>query len=395
VVYLNINVINRITPDILISKIVHEYTHLIQFNYDPYEDRWLNEGLALWSEYITGAVTKEELRIYLKEYLEAPAGTISLTYFTESIASYGASLSFIDYLNSSYGYEKIEVLIKSDWISYIGLHEIYGKELNELIQEWGKMLYRKANALNFSLNDSDHLIPDKLPSGLKTITANSPIIYYLPSHTQGLLDINLYTTADIEGDLMILGLTNTNKWVTKTYNTIQRQSIVTIPRLGDFQELIVLILFSLNDGSGLYSTLQSNIPIQSYYIEYDWISEFDWRFNIPKNIESRILLEKIQTPKELNSRLIDTAIIEIMIKNEGQWIKIDTVDYTVEGFEIQFSEKGEYYLVIILPDNSTGISNIFMVYLDRKQGDLTNRSLILIILVLVSLVKIKKNRLDF
>lgn len=53
ILYLDTNP-GAVNPDALLATAAHEYQHLIQYRYDGYEERFVNEGLSEWAERLNG-----------------------------------------------------------------------------------------------------------------------------------------------------------------------------------------------------------------------------------------------------------------------------------------------------------------------------------------------------
>ncbi len=87
-----------------VGTIAHEFQHLIHFGHDDDEDTWLDEGASVFSEYLIG---DDPLSGTYGNYFRSDPD-VSLTYWDGSgstmvFANYGASYSFMFYLEEKYG----------------------------------------------------------------------------------------------------------------------------------------------------------------------------------------------------------------------------------------------------------------------------------------------------
>ncbi len=98
------------------STLIHEYFHLVHYNYIHNEDLWLEEGLAVFTEYLAG------LNTGYQSYLRDGSGNgyfnnafdLSLTYFEKKLENYGQSFLLILYLYEKFGLDFIKSLIRSN-----------------------------------------------------------------------------------------------------------------------------------------------------------------------------------------------------------------------------------------------------------------------------------------
>lgn len=95
--------------------LAHEYFHLIHYKYNPYEDVWLEEGLAVFAEHLAGFKSG-----YLS-YLQDGSGNgyflhaydESLTYFGQTLEHYGASFLFVLYFYDRFGLTFIKDIVQT------------------------------------------------------------------------------------------------------------------------------------------------------------------------------------------------------------------------------------------------------------------------------------------
>jgi hypothetical protein len=98
--------------------VAHEYFHLIHYNYNPDEDLWLEEGLAVFAEHLSGY--QNGYLFYLQENSNGyflHAFDHSLTYFSiepsEALDYYGHAFLFVLYFYQRFGLDLIKNVIKS------------------------------------------------------------------------------------------------------------------------------------------------------------------------------------------------------------------------------------------------------------------------------------------
>ncbi|NWF56704.1 MAG: hypothetical protein HXY45_18125 [Syntrophaceae bacterium] len=80
------------------GTLAHEFQHFIHYNYDPYEESWLEEGLSGLARYVCGYGHQVS---HVSAFAATP--TTSLTRWKDDLASYGATYLFMLYLSEKYG----------------------------------------------------------------------------------------------------------------------------------------------------------------------------------------------------------------------------------------------------------------------------------------------------
>ncbi len=80
------------------GTLAHEFQHFIHFSYDPFEETWVNEGLAGLARFVCGYGHRTS-------HVEAFATTpnTSLINWQDNLANYGATYLFMLYLAEHYG----------------------------------------------------------------------------------------------------------------------------------------------------------------------------------------------------------------------------------------------------------------------------------------------------
>jgi hypothetical protein len=80
------------------GTLAHEFQHFIHFNYDPFEESWVNEGLSGLARYVCGYGHQIS---HVTAFSQVP--TTSLTFWQGELANYGATYLFMLYLSEKYG----------------------------------------------------------------------------------------------------------------------------------------------------------------------------------------------------------------------------------------------------------------------------------------------------
>lgn len=80
------------------GTLAHEFQHFIHFNYDPFEETWVEEGLSGLARYVCGYGHQTS---HVTAFSQVP--TTSLTFWQDNLANYGATYLFMLYLSEKYG----------------------------------------------------------------------------------------------------------------------------------------------------------------------------------------------------------------------------------------------------------------------------------------------------
>ena len=80
------------------GTLAHEFQHFIHFNYDPFEETWVEEGLSGLARYVCGYGHQTS---HVTAFSQVP--NTSLTNWQDDLANYGATYLFILYLAEKYG----------------------------------------------------------------------------------------------------------------------------------------------------------------------------------------------------------------------------------------------------------------------------------------------------
>jgi hypothetical protein len=80
------------------GTLAHEFQHFIHYNYDPFEESWVEEGLSGLARFVCGYGHQSS---HVSAFSQVPA--TSLTFWQSELANYGATYLFMLYLSEKYG----------------------------------------------------------------------------------------------------------------------------------------------------------------------------------------------------------------------------------------------------------------------------------------------------
>lgn len=105
--------VNRVGPDgsrpyLYESVFAHEYQHLLHDDYDNDEESWINEGLSMFSEYLTGYVVNEDNYTTFQENPENSLVVWEDQGGREIVADYGMVFLYQMYQYEKFGKEFIQ-----------------------------------------------------------------------------------------------------------------------------------------------------------------------------------------------------------------------------------------------------------------------------------------------
>jgi hypothetical protein len=133
-----------------LATLAHEFQHLIQFNMDDSENVWLDEGLSMFAEKLTGH--DNTISDYINNFNGFGSNIdISLTYWQyEDLDHYGASYLFLLYLSDRFGTNIVSQIsndvVKTGMDSIEDILKSYDSQLRlrEIFQDW---------AISLAIND--------------------------------------------------------------------------------------------------------------------------------------------------------------------------------------------------------------------------------------------------
>lgn len=141
-VYMMLNE-NPLDSEQYYATLAHEFQHLIQFNRDGNEYRWMDEGLSQLAEHLIGVVDNEVNHFNVEQFMSdtnIPLNSWSLDYEEQS-AYYGAGYLFAVYLYERFGSEFIKALTQNAHDGLAGVYDTLQQTgqtttLNELMIDW-------------------------------------------------------------------------------------------------------------------------------------------------------------------------------------------------------------------------------------------------------------------
>lgn len=116
------------------GTLAHEFLHLIHYSHDPYEETWVNEGLAGLALLLCGY---GHPTYHINAFAQAPS--TSLVAWEDRNANYGASYLFILYLYERYGVVPIRDIVSSTTVGIAGINSAlapYGTNMNAVFRNW-------------------------------------------------------------------------------------------------------------------------------------------------------------------------------------------------------------------------------------------------------------------
>ena len=183
----------------------HEYQHLLEFWASPGELNWINEGLSDYAITVTGygfparSIFETGYEGHIQTFLgwralQTPANQIpqpkggaenSLTLWDdqgglETLADYGASWTFMEFIAGRYGTRFMTDLHNEDGNGITGLQAVLDKYLTgdkamQVIHDWAAMV-----ALDKAIDDGAKLLGFLRESRYQTKTLNSSIYWENP-----------------------------------------------------------------------------------------------------------------------------------------------------------------------------------------------------------------------
>ena len=149
----------------LLAAFAHEFQHLINFNHDPYEHRWVDEGL---SELAVDLVGYNVTGWWQNLYLLRPDNSLFLWDYDneadQNRADYGASYLFFRYLADRYGHDFLSILVSNPRLGAKGVQSslnIEGQssiEFFSLFHDWVMSLHLNDKMTPYSISTTDKRI---------------------------------------------------------------------------------------------------------------------------------------------------------------------------------------------------------------------------------------------
>ena len=193
--YMNLNALPVGAPNYL-GTLAHELQHLLHWSGDPNDEGWVNEGL---SEVARGLAGYEFS--YIGFFLASPSTTLTTWPASgSSIASYGGSTLFFEYLAQRYGgHESLGELVKRPEDGMEGVTSYlqsmgYSEEFHDVFKDWLVANYLDA----LEIDDYVYKDLDVSISPGRTITGPGSLAVTTPQYAGEYIEIRLP-----EGDAMV------------------------------------------------------------------------------------------------------------------------------------------------------------------------------------------------
>lgn len=134
---------NRLGGEQYYATLAHEFQHLIQFNRDGNEYRWMDEGMSQLAEHLIGVVDNNVNHFNVEMFMtdtNRPLNVWTIDY-DEQAAYYGAGYLFTVYLYERFGSEFIKALTQNPHDGLAGVYDTLiqtgqNTTLNELMLDW-------------------------------------------------------------------------------------------------------------------------------------------------------------------------------------------------------------------------------------------------------------------
>ncbi len=127
-----------------LSVIAHEFQHLIQYNNDGNEERWLDEGLAQLAEHLNGFNPRYIASSNLREFLSSPNFQLNSWPYrldTDPGVNYAVGYIWSVYLYQRFGTPFIQHLARSPYKGLASVEEALralktGRTLDQVFSDW-------------------------------------------------------------------------------------------------------------------------------------------------------------------------------------------------------------------------------------------------------------------
>ncbi len=332
------NNVNALAP-----TLAHEYFHLIHYNYNTNEDLWLEEGLAVFAENLAGYKSG-----YIS-YLEDTQGYFlhafdeSLTYFRETLESYGESFLFVLYLNQRLGLDfirdivhftnrsgidaiKYELSVKDSSLSF---NQVYSDwVITNVINDQTSKTYSYEN-FSYNISSSQYNLDNKLKI-VPTQFTNQILPYWSNQfYTLPKSDLEPYLVTffpdlpnnDSQYQLTVVTMNNENYQFTKEPLINDQSGSFMVQYENNSQNLLKLLIISSLTGT---SSGGNQIEDSQMFITY-----FS-RYNLYLNFFSYRLDFKLDNPGSFYpsySFILETPNGQILQNNEISLAKINIYNW--------------------------------------------------------------------
>ena len=173
-----------------LGTLAHEYFHFVHHSYDPFEETWVDEGLAGLARFVCGYGHRES---HVSAFAEAP-GT-SLTFWQDNLENYGATYLFMLFLNEHYGGSTTtKSIVSNPGIGIDGINSALSQSgqsvtVNDIFKNWVVANYLNNSSIGggaYAYTDSFSGIPSS-PGNFQNTDSKSTY----PASGNG--DVDLYS----------------------------------------------------------------------------------------------------------------------------------------------------------------------------------------------------------
>ena len=222
------------------ATLVHEFQHMIQFNVDGNEYRWMNEGLSQLAEHLSGYSDDPINAENMTSYLSNPNHAIDRwSYSGGQAAYYGGGYLVNVYLYDRFGIEFIQELTQNQQDGLAGIQntlELTGQDVSvdEVMRDWWIANYLD----NPYVSEGDYyyqtLDMPQLPATVQVSWLDGSVEHLGLLHQYGAdyLEVNVEGTytLDFSGDgetPLVLTGTHSDDWMWWSYNSTATATALT------------------------------------------------------------------------------------------------------------------------------------------------------------------------
>lgn len=410
--------------------LAHEYFHLIHYKYNPNEKLWLEEGLAVFAENLAGF--KSGYISYLQDSNQngyfLHAYDHSLTYFSQSLESYGQSFLFVQYLYQRFGLNFIRNIVQTNMsglnaIKYqieqlhtnITFDQVYSDwMITNLVNDQTNRTYSYRN-FTFRISQSEYdvnsklsIVPDEFDNHRLSFWSNE--FFTLPQNGENpylitFLPQILANTSTYQ--LTVVTFHNQTSWNYEKIPLVDQKSGSFMVKYNSINDKKVLIISSLvGDSSGDNSIPQDQVLADYSTGYYLYAKPFTYKpvFE-PLNTSSYYPSYNVNiyslTNQKLNDSVITSVNMNVYIWNSKSYSPVLTSTLTydkqnqnwiIDGKIFQKLANNQYYFTLVLQTtNKTTVMGLTFLLENQNSnffGQLSNESFIAVGIVVVVAIPI-------
>ena len=252
------------------STLAHEFQHMIHWYHDADEESWVNEGCAVYAEYINGyGHPTSDITDFGLNYWQ------SLTNWGGNIYDYGKSYLFMLYLSNHYGGNlTIKQIVSTTGIGITGINQAlstrgYTETFTKIFNDWAI-----ANVLDdttigdglYGYTDLDFTVPVINRVSVYPTSALSAVNYWAAEYINftggdgNTLNISFYGTNDQEFNVSVAKVTaSANEMEFIPLNSIQNGELLVSGFGSTYDDAILIISNNENSSSAAYMFTVSQI----------------------------------------------------------------------------------------------------------------------------------------